>query len=118
MNYAELHCKTNFSFLEGASHAHELVERAGVLGYAALAVTDRNTLAGVVRAHAAAREQSLASLRKDDGEYDVGREHTAIVVTALGNDEDPVFRAQDFVHVLDVRFAPRAPCWSLRHRGG
>ena len=59
MNYAELHCKTNFSFLEGASHAYELVERAVALGYTALAVTDRNTLAGVVRAHAAAREQSL-----------------------------------------------------------
>ncbi|MHB8862520.1 MAG: error-prone DNA polymerase [Pirellulaceae bacterium] len=59
MKYAELHCKTNFSFLEGASHASELVERAVELGYAALAVTDRNTLAGVVRAHAAAKEQSL-----------------------------------------------------------
>ncbi len=57
MSYAELHCKTNFSFLEGASHAHELVERAVQLGYAALAVTDHNTLAGVVRAHAAASEQ-------------------------------------------------------------
>lgn len=57
--YAELHCKTNFSFLEGASHAQELVERAAELGYAALAVTDRNTLAGVVRAHAAARTHGL-----------------------------------------------------------
>ena len=59
MKYAELHCKTNFSFLEGASHASELVERAVALGYAALAVTDRNTLAGVVRAHAAAKEQPI-----------------------------------------------------------
>jgi len=59
VKYAELHCKTNFSFLEGASHAHELVDRAVALGYTALAVTDRNTLAGVVRAHAAARDQSL-----------------------------------------------------------
>ena len=59
MSYAELHCKTNFSFLEGASHAHELVERAAELGYAALAVTDRNTLAGVVRAHRAAKESGL-----------------------------------------------------------
>src|SRR5262245_36436490 len=53
--YAELHCKTNFSFLRGASHADELVNRAVELGYAALAVTDRNTLAGVVRAHTAAK---------------------------------------------------------------
>jgi len=54
--YAELHCKTNFSFLEGASHADELVARAEELGYTALAVTDRNSLAGVVRAHGAVRQ--------------------------------------------------------------
>src|SRR6187551_2277891 len=53
--YAELHCKTNFSFLEGASHADELANRAAELGYQALAVTDRNSLAGIVRAHAAAK---------------------------------------------------------------
>jgi error-prone DNA polymerase len=53
--YAELHAKSNFSFLEGASHPEELVERAAELGYAALAVTDRNSLAGVVRAHGAAK---------------------------------------------------------------
>jgi len=56
MSYAELHVKTNFSFLEGASHADELVRRAAALGYAALAITDRNSLAGVVRAHAAAKD--------------------------------------------------------------
>src|SRR5215472_18446366 len=54
--YAELHCCTNFSFLEGASHPDELVSRAAELGYAALAVTDRHSLAGVVRAHEAAKE--------------------------------------------------------------
>jgi error-prone DNA polymerase len=62
MQYAELHCKTNFSFLEGASHASELVERAVELGYHALAVTDRNTLAGVVRAHTAANDAGLKLL--------------------------------------------------------
>jgi error-prone DNA polymerase len=59
MRYAELHCKSNFSFLEGASHADELVRRAAELGYRALAVTDRNSLAGVVRAHIAAKEVGL-----------------------------------------------------------
>jgi error-prone DNA polymerase len=54
--YAELHCKTNFSFLEGASHPDELVLRGAEVGLAALAVTDRNTLAGVVRAHGAAKD--------------------------------------------------------------
>jgi error-prone DNA polymerase len=59
VDYAELHCVTNFSFLEGASHPDELVSRAGELGYRALAITDRNSLAGVVRAHTA-----LAQIRE------------------------------------------------------
>jgi len=52
--YAELHCCSNFSFLRGASHPEELVERAQALGYGALAITDEASLAGVVRAHKAA----------------------------------------------------------------
>ncbi len=60
--YAELHCRTNFSFLEGASHPDELVQQAAELGYAALAITDRNSLAGVVRAHVAAKELKLKLL--------------------------------------------------------
>jgi len=59
MRYAELHCRTNFSFLEGASHPDELVARAAELGYEALAITDRHSLAGVVRAHGAARQAGL-----------------------------------------------------------
>jgi len=59
MTYAELHCKTNFSFLEAASHPEELVERAAALGYAALAITDSSSLAGVVRAHVAAKMAGL-----------------------------------------------------------
>lgn len=60
--YVELHCKTNYSFLEGASHADELVLRAAELGYPALAITDRNSLAGVVRAHVAAKPLGLKLL--------------------------------------------------------
>ena len=60
--YAELHCCTNFSFLEGASHPDELVARAAELGYAALAITDRASLAGVVRAHVAAKAAGLKLL--------------------------------------------------------
>ena len=56
---AELQVTTNFSFLRGASHPEELVEQAHALGYRALALTDRNTLAGVVRAYHAARETDL-----------------------------------------------------------
>lgn len=59
MRYSELHCKTNFSFLEGASHPDELVHRAAELEYMALAITDRNSVAGVVRAHIAAKELGM-----------------------------------------------------------
>ncbi len=58
--YAELQCVTNFSFLRGGSHGEELVARACELGLEALAVTDHNTVAGVVRAHLAAKEARSA----------------------------------------------------------
>ena len=57
--YAELFCLSNFSFLQGASHAEELVLRAVQLGYFALGITDECSLAGVVRAHAEAKEAGL-----------------------------------------------------------
>jgi error-prone DNA polymerase len=57
--YAELDVTTNFSFLRGASHPDELVYRAAELGYAAIAITDVNSIAGVVRAHAAAKEVGI-----------------------------------------------------------
>ncbi len=56
MQYVELHCKSNFSFLEGASHPDELVQRAAELGYAGLALTDRESVAGVVRGFTPAKE--------------------------------------------------------------
>ncbi len=58
-NYAELHCLSCYSFLRGASHPHELVERAAELGYTALALTDECSLAGIVKAHMAAKELGL-----------------------------------------------------------
>jgi error-prone DNA polymerase len=60
--YAELRCLSNFSFLRGASHPEELVERAKKLGYSALAMVDECSLAGVVRAHVAAKEHQLKLL--------------------------------------------------------
>ncbi len=70
--YAELHCLSNFSFLRGASHPEELVERAQALGYAALAITDECSFSGVVRAHIAAKNAGLplvigSELTLDDG---------------------------------------------------
>ncbi len=52
--YAELQCTSNFSFLRGASHPDELVRTAAALGHQAIAITDRNSVAGLVRAHQAA----------------------------------------------------------------
>ncbi|HEX5612409.1 MAG TPA: PHP domain-containing protein, partial [Burkholderiales bacterium] len=70
--YAELHCLSNFTFLRGASHPEELVERAAALGYAALAIADECSFAGLVRAHVAAKRHQLkliagTELRLGDG---------------------------------------------------
>jgi error-prone DNA polymerase len=59
MCYTELQVTSNFSFLRGASHPEELMAQAAALGYTALAITDRNTLAGIVRAHVAAKKEGI-----------------------------------------------------------
>lgn len=59
MNYTELQITSNFSFLRGASHPEELVEQAVTLGYESMAITDHNTLAGIVRAHSASKKHGL-----------------------------------------------------------
>ncbi|MEO7214447.1 error-prone DNA polymerase [Mucilaginibacter sp.] len=56
MSYTELQVTSNFTFLRGASHPEELVEHAAKLGYDAIAITDRNSFAGIVRAHVAAKK--------------------------------------------------------------
>src|SRR6201984_562791 len=57
--YAELQVTTNFSFLRGAAHPDELVLTAAALGHAAIAITDRNSFAGIVRAHHAAKRVGI-----------------------------------------------------------
>jgi error-prone DNA polymerase len=59
MNYVELQCCSNYSFLRGASHPEELIARAAELGYPALAIGDRNSLAGMVSAHSAAQKHHI-----------------------------------------------------------
>lgn len=59
MDYVELQVTTNFSFLRGGSHPEEMVEQAALLGYRKIAITDHNTLAGIVRAHAATRGKDI-----------------------------------------------------------
>jgi error-prone DNA polymerase len=70
--YAELHCLSSFSFLRGASQPAELVQRAVELGYAALAVTDECSVAGVVRAWEAAREHGLKLIIGSEFELEDG----------------------------------------------
>ena len=62
MSYAELQVTSNFSFLRGGSHADELAISAAALGLSAIAITDRNSLAGVVRAHSAAKTAGIRLL--------------------------------------------------------
>ena len=71
VDYAELHCLSNFTFLRGASHPEELIERAAELGYAGLALTDECSVAGVVRAHAEARGRATKLI--------VGRDRKSVV---------------------------------------
>jgi error-prone DNA polymerase len=59
MTYAELQVTTNFSFLRGGSHPEEMVEQADQLGYTTIGITDRNTLAGVVRAWVAGKKKAI-----------------------------------------------------------
>ena len=103
--FAEFHCKTNYSFLTGGSHADELVDRAVELGYTALAVTDENTLAGVVRAYAAAREKNIKLI--------IGAE-------IIPNDAPPVLLwatdRQSYANLSKLitvgrRRAPKGECW-------
>jgi error-prone DNA polymerase len=83
--YAELHCRSNFSFLTGASHPEELVERAQSLGYSALAITDECSVAGVVRAHAEAERCQLHLIIGSEMQLhlpDSGTPHARLVLLA------------------------------------
>ena len=117
--YSELHCKTNYSFLTGGSHADELVERATALGYRALAITDENTLAGVVRAYAAVRDNDRKQAEESSG---VGIHKLKLIIGAeiIPNDAPPVLLwATDrkshgnLSRLITVgrRRAPKGECW-------
>ncbi len=78
--YAELRSLSNFSFLRGASRPEELVERATALDYAALALTDECSLAGIVRAHVAAKKQGLKLLVGSQFRVDCTHPFTLVVI--------------------------------------
>ena len=82
--YAELHCLSNFTFLRGASHPHELVEQADVLGYSALAITDECSVAGVVRAHMAAKRRQLKLIIGAEFRLSCGLKFVALAIDRQG----------------------------------
>ena len=82
--YAELHCLSNFTFLRGASHPHELVEQADALGYSALAITDECSVAGVVRAHMAAKGRPLKLIIGAEFRLTCGLRFVALVMDRRG----------------------------------
>jgi error-prone DNA polymerase len=82
--YAELHCLSNFTFLRGASHPHELVEQAAALGYSALAITDECSVAGVVRAHMAAKRRQLKLIIGAEFQLRCGLKFVALAIDRHG----------------------------------
>ncbi len=104
--YAELQTTSNYSFLRGASHPDELMATAAALGLAAVAITDRNTLAGIVRAHVAAKAAGLrlvvgARLDFRDG-------HPSVL--CLPTDRAAYGRLTRLL-TLGLRRAPKGQCW-------
>ena len=84
VSYAPLWCKSNHSFLEGASHPGELVERAAELGLRALALTDRDGVHGAVRAHVAARGTDLKLIHGSQVTVDDGTSINLLVTDRTG----------------------------------
>lgn len=82
--YAELHCITNFTFLRGASHPQEMVQQAIFLGYTALAITDECSVAGVVRAHMAAKDKPLKLLIGAEFRLQCGLRFVALAIDRRG----------------------------------
>jgi error-prone DNA polymerase len=81
---AELHCLSNFTFLRGASHPQELVERASELGYCAIAITDECSVAGVVRAHMAAKLLKMKLLIGAEFRLECGLKFVALAIDRHG----------------------------------
>ncbi len=109
VHYAELRCLSNFSFLTGASHPWELVDRAKELGYSAMAITDECSLAGVVRAHVAAKEAGLKLII--GSQFRVQCE-TPFVLVVLATNRNGYGNLSQFI--TDLRRASPKGTYSLR----
>jgi len=84
IEYAELHCLSNFSFQRGASSAQELFERAKRQGYGALAITDECTLAGIVRAWQASKDTGLPLIIGSEVQIEDGPKLVLLVESLTG----------------------------------
>ncbi|MEX2655046.1 MAG: error-prone DNA polymerase [Acidimicrobiia bacterium] len=105
--YAELHCHTNFSFLDGAAHPHELVARASELGYTALGVTDHDGFYAGVKVMEAARHLGMPVVYG-----------TEIGLGQSGGPDDPIGRAEAWdSHRLDRAEPIRRRGRSVTHHG-
>ncbi len=127
MNYAELHCISNFSFLKGASHPQELVEKAYALGYSAIAITDECSLAGIVKAHCRAKLLGIklivgSEFRLSNGckviaiapNKEAYSEISGFITLCRGRAEKGCYEA----HLEDLRFRLRhcIIIWKAEHR--
>ncbi len=127
-----LWCKSNYSFLEGASHPEELVERAHALGLEALALTDRDGVYGIVRAHVKARELGFKLIVgsevsiEEESEVQSPGKNTLADVRGNGTERDQAKRQKDSrrpspgcrSRVTVPRFLPRSCILLVRNREG
>ncbi|MBS0385790.1 MAG: error-prone DNA polymerase [Proteobacteria bacterium] len=112
MSFAELCVTTNFSFLRSGSHPEEMVEQAAALGLAGIGIADRNTLAGVVRAHVKAkslREETGARIRLIVGARLVFRDGTPDLVV-YPKDRAGYANLARLLSTGNLR-APKGECW-------
>ncbi len=112
MSFAELCVTTNFSFLRSGSHPEEMVEQAAVLGLAGIGIADRNTLAGVVRAHMkakAVKEEMGADIRVIVGSRLVFRDGTPDLV--VYPKDRAAFANLTRLLTIGNRRAPKGQCW-------
>lgn len=128
--YAELHALSNCTFLRGASHPEELVKRAVELGYSALAITDECSLAGVVRAHVAAKNAGLELIMGSEFQLADGPKIILLATDrkGYGNLSELITKArlqsvkgsyhllrEDLVNGIPGCLALLAPCKELKH---
>ncbi|MBB4518142.1 error-prone DNA polymerase [Paraburkholderia fungorum] len=103
--YAELQCASNFTFLQGASHAEELAIRAAQLGYEAIAITDECSLAGIVRAHVAAKEANIKLLVGAHFRLTNADGSPALAFTAIAQNRDGYGNLSELITLARTRTA-------------